>query len=247
MKEFLFVSLRDGELGKKVAKSELGDLLRSTRLDESELDHIILGDASAEIGDVAGYRGVIVGGSALNVTDPNHNDYQQQVDKELNKLIRQDTPVYLVCFGMGWLANATGGVVDHSSPESPGGTMIHLSPAATNDPLCIGLPETFAGFTGHKESVAIVGNDTTVLATGPTCPFQLVRFKDHIWASQFHCELDAESLATRMRFYMNYGYFSPDDYDAIVSSLAQYDTQFAHQVARNFIAHCRSLAVKLPA
>lgn len=245
MKEFLFVSLRDGELGKKVALSELDDVLRSTKLTTVEVEHRILGSEADQIGDVSKYRGVIVGGSALNVTDVVHSDYQQHVDQQLKLLIEQQhTPVYLVCFGIGWLSSATGGLVDNSHPETPGPSVINLSLAAANDPLCAELPPTFIGFTGHKESVAAVSSDTTVLATGPTCPYQFIRYKDQVWASQFHCELDAASLAKRMTFYMDHGYFSPDDYQEIVASLAEYNTSFAQKVAQNFVAHCRSLVTE---
>ena len=244
MKEFLFVSLRDGDFGNKVAKSELDDIIRSTGLTETELHHIILGSETDHIGDVSSYRGVIVGGSALNITDAVHSDYQKHVDQELQLLINQRTPVYLVCFGIGWLASATGGQVDNSNPETPGPTTINLSAAAAKDPLCTDLPPTFMGFTGHKESVAQVGSDTTVLATGPSCPYQLIRYADHVWASQFHCELDAPSLAKGMAFYMNHGYFSPEDYHEIVAGLSQYDASCAQQVAQNFVAHCRSLAME---
>lgn len=48
---------------------------------------------------------------------------------------------------------------------------------------------------------------------------QMVRYGDHVWATQFHAEMDAQAMQTRMDFFADYGYFSPEDYDAIVKGL----------------------------
>ena len=84
-------------------------------------------------------------------------------------------------------------------------------------------------------------SSATLLATGPNCPIQLYRANDTTWASQFHAEMDAAALETRMRFYFDYGYFSPEDFDSIVASIKTVDTRYSHQILRNFVAHCEEL------
>ncbi|AKK05982.1 GMP synthase family protein [Corynebacterium mustelae] len=242
MNQFLFVTLREGTTGRAISESELGDIIRTTGIAPAEIKHINIDSVKVHIPNPRDYVGVIVGGSALNVTNETYDEYQQHVHTQLQKLIDAGTPTLLICFGLGWLASATGGSVDLSHPEETGGSTIALEKAAANDPLCIGLPKVFHGLSGHKESVAAVGPEITVLASGPSCPFQLIRYRDHVWASQFHGEMDAEAMEVRMKFFMNSGYFSPEDYEKIVASLRYIDTNAAHQLVRNFYQHCRRLA-----
>jgi len=85
-----------------------------------------------------------------------------------------------------------------------------------------------------------VGPGGTVLASGPTCPVQLFRWGGNKWASQFHCEMDAAAMEARMRFFIDYGYFSRADFASIVASLGSVDVRWAHRVLQNFISYCLS-------
>ena len=96
------------------------------------------------------------------------------------------------------------------------------------------------GLTGHTESIAEVGPGVTVLASGPTCPVQLFRWGGNKWASQFHCEMDAAAMDARMRFFIDYGYFSRADFASIVASLGSVDVRWAHRVLQNLISYCLS-------
>ena len=130
--------------------------------------------------------------------------------------------------------------MDRSHAESSGGSVVELLPAALSDPVCGGLPDRFMGLTGHTESIAEVGPGVTVLASGPTCPVQLFRWGGNKWASQFHCEMDAAAMEARMRFFIDYGYFSRADFASIVASLGSVDVRWAHRVLQNFISYCLS-------
>lgn len=66
----------------------------------------------------------------------------------------------------------------------------------------------------------------------------MIRANETTWACQFHAEMDAQAMKTRMDFYKDYGYFSPEDYDTIVSSLPSIDTTYSNRVLRNFIEVC---------
>ena len=236
---FLFVSLRPaGELYHQVAVTEFADFVRATGVVDCE--HRIIAGISDEVGDVSGFAGVIVGGSSLNVTNDAYDAYQVHVHRQLRLLVDAATPVFFICFGAGWLADATGGRVDRSHAETSGASVVELLPAALSDPVCGGLPDRFVGLTGHTESIAEVGPGVTVLASGPTCPVQLFRWGGNKWASQFHCEMDAAAMEARMRFFIDYGYFSRADFASIVASLGSVDVRWAHRVLQNFISYCLS-------
>jgi GMP synthase (glutamine-hydrolysing) len=49
-----------------------------------------------------------------------------------------------------------------------------------------------------------------LLASSPTCPVQAFRIGCHVYATQFHPELDAAGLCTRIDVYKYAGYFEPE-------------------------------------
>ncbi|MDO4631918.1 MAG: glutamine amidotransferase [Corynebacterium sp.] len=233
MSEFLFVSLRPA--GSPVAAAEYQDFVRATGVWPV---HRVLGSVADELGDISQFAGVIVGGSSLNVLDVPYGEYQEHIHGQLRLLIDASVPVFFICFGASWLADHTGGVVDNEHAETSGASVVQLTEVGLGDPVCAGLPAEFVSFTGHTEAIAAVGADVSVLATGPTCPVQLIRLGDRVWASQFHCEMDAAALEARMRFFMDYGYFPRSEFAEIVAGLGLHDVRFAHQLLKNFVMYC---------
>ncbi|MCF4006617.1 glutamine amidotransferase [Corynebacterium uropygiale] len=220
--------------------SEFQDVQRTTGLRPSDIDHRIIDSTTVTLGDMRGVDGVIVGGSSLNVTDDVHSPYQQHVHRELAQLLELDVPTLFICFGNTYLADITGGTVDRCHPEPAGSTTVELTDAGRTDPLTQHLPDSFHAFTGHKEAVSAVGQGVRVLASGPTCPVQLVRANRSTWASQFHPDLDYEGMAARMSFNLTGGYFSPEDYEGIVARLAAVETAAANSIMRRFVEICRA-------
>lgn len=221
-----------------MAAAEYQDVLKATGLEPEELTQRMLDSEEAVIGDLSGFDGVIVGGSSLNVTDFEYSPWQRQVHRELTRLAEAPIPTLLVCYGASFLTYATGGTVGRSHPESSGPTIVELTAAGRRDPLTANLPERFTSLTGHTENIERIGRGSVVLATGPSCPVQMIRTNEWTWACQFHADMDAVAMKARMDFYFDYGYFSPADYEAIISHLPSVDTTWSHQVMRNFVAHC---------
>ncbi|NLF92162.1 MAG: glutamine amidotransferase [Corynebacterium marinum] len=238
MPNFLLVSLRSGELADQISAAELHDFLRATNLDPAELTHVNIAEVSVDAGDLEGYDGIMVGGSSLNITTRHWDDWQLHVHAELARLCASGVPVFLVCYGASWLTHFTGGTVGPTYAEGSGRTIIELTEEGRRDPLCAGLPDVFTSLTGHTESIEKPGRDVVVLATGPTCPVQFLRFGEQVWATQFHTDMDAEAMQDRMDFYYDYGYFSPDDYHTIVASLPSIDTTWANRLLENFVNYC---------
>lgn len=238
MASILLVSLRTGELAREVAAAEYRDFLQATGLRREELTLRMLDHPGATVGDVSGFDGVVVGGSSFNITDPRWGRLQRHIHAQLARLAASPVPTFFVCYGNSWLAHVTGGAVGVTHPENSGPTVVELTDAGREDVLTRDLPTRFTSLTGHKENIVRVGGRATVLATGPTCPVQMIRVGSDTWSSQFHVEMDAVAMKARMDFYYDYGYFSPADYDTIVAGLPQVDTTHSHQLLRNFVAHC---------
>ncbi|WKD57644.1 glutamine amidotransferase [Corynebacterium capitovis DSM 44611] len=239
MPSFLLISLRNGEIGPAVAAAELHDVLESTGLGAADVEMRVIASVNDTVGPLDGFAGVIVGGSSLNITSPSYSPWQLHIHAQLSQVLSSGVPTFFVCFGISWLVDNLGGTVSHSAPEVSGPTVVNLTPAGREDPLLDGFPTTFQAFTGHTENPEVLPSPLEILATGPTCPTQIVRYGSNVWATQFHAEMDATAMKRRMDFYYDYGYFPLTEYDTIVSALPQIDVHWANTLLRRFTEFCR--------
>lgn len=239
MSRFLLVSLRNGELGPDVAAAELRDVLDATGLAAGDVDMQVLADTGTRIEGVDKYAGVIVGGSSLNVTNPHYSPWQEHIHAELRSLLEADRPVFFICFGMSWLVDALGGSIGHSAPEASGPTEVELTAAGREDALMRDFPDSFRALTGHTENPEILPEGLEVLAAGPSTTVQVARWGEKVWATQFHAEMDAAAMKTRMDFYYDYGYFPLTEYDTIVAALPSVDVTWSNELLKRFVDHCR--------
>lgn len=238
MAKLLFLSLRDGEIGPDVAFAEYHDTLRATGLDELDMELRVIDSPDAELGPLEPVSGIIVGGCSLNVTNEERSAWHRHVDDVLAAVVASGKPVFFVCFGISWLVDHLGGTVGRTSPESSGPTTVDVTAAGASDPV-LGGGGTFTALTGHTENPMDLPDNLTVLATGPATPVQMVRYDDHVWATQFHAEMDADAMRTRMDFFHDYGYFPADEYARIVADLPNHDVSRANSLLRNFARLCR--------
>lgn len=232
MSRLLLLSVRSPE----VARIEQRDFVRACGLRADELEHRILFEPQDTIGSLDGIDAVLVGGSPYNVLSPNRGPAQTQAHQQLATLVDAPVPTLFVCFGTALVTSLRGGRVGNTHGETTGQTQIELTAAGRRDRLTGALPDSFTALTGHTESVEQVAPDAVVLATGPSCPVQIIRASPTTWACQFHPELDGPSMRTRMDFYRDHGYYSDADRDDIVASLTGVDTRHARQLLRHFIA-----------
>ncbi|WP_280276047.1 glutamine amidotransferase [Nocardia wallacei] len=170
------------------------------------------------------FAAVIVGGGPSNVSNPDDHkyEYQRRFEPTLRELIaeivRRDFPYLGACYGLGILADVLGGRVGRERyAETVGAQTIELTPDAAADPLLQGLPRSFRAFVGHKESCQDVPPGAVLLGTSPGCPVQMVRAGRHVYATQFHPELDGDGLALRIETYRHAGYFDPDEADYLIA------------------------------
>lgn len=240
MSKLLLVSLRNGEIGADVAHAEYNDVLKATKMERTAIELCHISDEHAQLSSLDSVDGVIVGGCSLNVSDEDNSEWSQHVDAVLTEVVESGKPVFFVCFGTSWLVHHLGGNIVRTHPEDSGPTQVALSDAGRRDVLLEGLPMSFTALTGHTENPdeSTLPSALEVLAAGGSCPVQMVRYGDHVWATQFHAEMDAQAMQTRMDFFANYGYFSPEDYDTIVQALPLHDVSWANRILESFAQYC---------
>jgi GMP synthase (glutamine-hydrolysing) len=214
VKPFLFLGTRAEDAA---ADSEYAAMLRYAGLRADQLHRVRLESRTLGEVDLSDWSGIILGGGPYNVSDPEteKSPTQHRVEAELSSLAEQviDADFWFLgaCYGIGTLGVRRGGEVDRTFTESVGDVTVTLTDAGRQDPLFEALPVSFEAFVGHKEAVRRLPDSAVLLASSPTCPVQAFRFGERVYATQFHPELDADGLCTRVEVYRDYGYFEPEE------------------------------------
>lgn len=224
------------------AEDEYAAYLRYGGLEPEELHRVRLEAAPLPQLDLDDYSAVIVGGSPFTSSDPPEHKTatQHRVERELSglldQLVARDFPFLGACYGVGTLGRHQGAVIDRTYGEPLGGVEIELTGAGLKDPLLHGLPQAFTAFAGHKEACSSLPPHAVLLARSAACPVQMFRIRNNLYATQFHPELDAEGLCTRIDIYRHAGYFPPESAGDLMEKARQFTATEPMKILRNFVA-----------
>ncbi len=221
MRPFLFLAVRpeDGP-----ADDEYAAMLRCTGLDEARLRRVRLERGPLPAVDLEEWSGVILGGGPFQSSDPpeSKSGVQRRIETDLSRLldavVPADFPFFGACYGVGTLGTHQGATVGREFGEPAGGIRVRLTPEGRQDPLLGLAPPEFGAFVGHKEAVSVLPPHAVRLATSDQAPVQAFRVGRHVYATQFHPELDLEGLVSRVRAYRDDGYFPADEVESVVAA-----------------------------
>lgn len=239
MKPFLLLASRAEDAA---AEDEYAAYLRYAGLAAEELRRIRLEAAPLPDFDLTEYSGVIVGGSPFTSSDPashksaTQHRVEQELARLLDRIVEQDFPFLGACYGVGTLGAHQGAVIDRTFGEQLGGVEIELTEAGLADPVLHGMPRRFTAFTGHKEACTRLPSHAVLLASSQACPVHMFRIKQNLYATQFHPELDAEGLVTRIDIYRHAGYFPPESAEELMADARTYTATEPMKILRNFVA-----------
>lgn len=105
--------------------------------------------------------------------------------------LAQKVPVLGVCFGHQIIGQMHGGDVIHDKAQSKFGSHeVTLTSEGKKDVLFSKLPEKFIAQYWHKDSVTVLPEGATLLATGSTCYFSALRYGEKTYTVQFHPEVE---------------------------------------------------------
>jgi GMP synthase (glutamine-hydrolysing) len=238
VKPFLLLASRAEDVA---AEDEYESYLRFCGLEPHQLKRIRMERGALPELDLDDYAGVIVGGSPFTSSDPpeKKTEAQHRVERELSglldRIVAEDFPFLGACYGVGTLGLHQGAVIDRTYGEQLGGVTISLSPEGLQDPLLAGLPAQFTAFTGHKEGCTVLPAHAVLLASSAACPVHMFRIKQNLYATQFHPELDAEGLVTRIDIYRHAGYFPPESAEELMAEARTFTATEPMKILRNFV------------
>ena len=189
------------------------------------------------------YSGVIVGGGPGCVSDA--PDQKSQVEARIEaevlslmpEVTARDFPYLGCCYGIGILgAHLNGDVSKRAFGEPVGTSDCVITREGATDPLLGGVPQAFTAFVGHKEALQALPDGCTHLVDSPTCPYQMVRYGQNVYATQFHPEADGAGFETRINIYKHRGYFPPETAEELIAMCRAADVHAPELILRNFVA-----------
>ena len=238
MKPFLLLSIRADD---SAAENEYASFASLSGLEDGELQRIRLEKRALRDIDLRDWSGIMLGGGPFNYTDPEDrkSPVQRRVEADLERLLDEvvgaDFPFLGACYGVGALGRHQGAVIDRRFAEPVGSVRVTLTEAGQGDPLLAGLPAAFDAFTGHKEAISRLPGHAVLLGSSDDCPVQVFRIGGHVYATQFHAELDAAGMCTRVDVYKHAGYFAPDQADDIKAQARRSDVTWPPVILRRFV------------
>ncbi|WP_333714158.1 glutamine amidotransferase [Yoonia sp.] len=244
MKPFLILQLRPET---DASDDEYAAILNKCRLTRDETRRIRLDREMipADL-DVTEFAAVIVGGGPGCVSDP--PDTKSALDARIEaqilglmpQITERDHPLMGCCYGLGILAHHLGAQVSKDRFGEPvGASVCTMTPEGASDPLLAGLAREFDVFVGHKEAVQSLPEGAVHLLGSAPCPFQMIRFGQNVYATQFHPEADARDFERRIRIYRNHGYFPPEDADRLIAACHAAKVTVPGEIMRRFAARYR--------
>ncbi|MBU0531459.1 MAG: glutamine amidotransferase [Candidatus Uhrbacteria bacterium] len=238
MKQFLILQSRPEDAA---SDNELEALLEFGGLEPDQVHRVRMEQNGIPPLSLDDYSGIILGGGPYNMTDPEEkrDENQKRALKDLfallDEVIEHDFPFLGACLGVGILSEHQKGKVSKEFSEDVGGVTIKTNPEGEADSLLTGLPTEFRAFVGHKEGCELLPPGAVLLASSDTCPVQMFRIKQNIYATQFHPELDVEGITLRINIYKHAGYFPPEDAEDLIASVSSEEISVPMMILKRFV------------
>lgn len=213
MKTCLIIQLRPED---DTSDNEFESILKFSGLKENEVTRLRAEKSGIPKLNLADYFAIIVGGSPFDISKPSEEKsaIQKKVESDfkllLKKVVGEDFPFLGACSGAGLLGSYLGVSISGKYNEAVGGKDITLTKEGRDDPLLTHFPNTIRVLLGHKEACDDVPPGSVLLASSDTCPVQMFRVGQNVYATQFHPEGDSSGFIVRINAYKHHGYFRGD-------------------------------------
>ena len=151
-------------------------------------------DVPAEL-PLNGAPGLIVMGGPMNVDETDAYGFLAREIEWLRTAIDAGLPVLGICLGSQLVAKALGAKVVPNGVKEIGWYPLELTGEAADDPLLAGCPRRSTVFQWHGDTFELP-TCAVQLARSPLCENQAFRYRQGVYALQFHIEVTAEMIET---------------------------------------------------
>lgn len=141
--------------------------------------------------DCAGYDGVIIFGGAGSANDCDRNDWVRRELAFIESILAANVPYFGICLGAQMLARVLGAEV---SPAADKAREVGFHPVYPTRHSAGFLSEPLTVMQWHSEGFELPAGAVCV-ARGDVFPNQAFRYRDNVYAVQFHPEINPEALA----------------------------------------------------
>ncbi len=140
-----------------------------------------------------GYHGLVVLGGPMGVDEVDAHPHLATELDLIQDAIRREIPVLGVCLGAQLIAKALGAEVRRSGVPEIGWYDVTPTEAGAQDPLFSSFNGTEMIFQWHADTFDLP-EGAVHLASSQGCPSQAFRYRDNVYALQFHLEVDAPMI-----------------------------------------------------
>ncbi len=238
MKKILILQMRPED---ETANGEFEAILRVGEIDINHVHRIRLEQPNIPKINIDDYCAIIAGGSPFDVSYPQDQKTVAQLQIEaffntlFDEVVEKDFPFLGACSGNGLLGRYCGTTISGKYSEPVSSVQVFVTEEGLKDPLLKGLPKEFTALVGHKEACDEVPKGAELLVYSKTCPVQMFRLKNNIYATQFHPEADTDEFNLRINIYKNHGYFAPEEAKNLKKRLEGIETPEAKEILRRFV------------
>ena len=188
-----------------MAGHEIRSFQRALSPREARIEVLDLLEGLLRPRDLEGVDLVLLGGSG-DYSAARGGPWLDTALDSLRAVHASGVPAFASCWGFQAMAAAMGGRVVHDLGRAEVGTHeVVLTAAGREDPVFAHLRSSFKAQMGHEDLVETLPPHTTLLASTPRVVNQAYRFEDApVYCTQFHPELDADGILTRLSAYPKY-------------------------------------------
>lgn len=203
MDRFLLLQVRDAD--DPMRRQEVDCFCRALHCQRDQIAVFDLLSGVPTADELAACDVVLLGGSG-DYSVAEGGPWLPAALEAMRELHALDKPTFASCWGFQAMAKALGGeVVTDRDRAELGAIEIELTAAGRTDPVFGDLPVRFLAPMGHQDCVTELPPGAQRLASSAKVPNQAFCIPGKlIYCTQFHPELDRESLLQRLRAYPQY-------------------------------------------
>ncbi len=145
-----------------------------------------------------GYHGLVVLGGPMSVTDVAQFPHLKTEMALIEKALKKNLPVLGICLGAQLIAKTLGARIYPNNEKEIGWYDVCPTQNAKSDRLLVKFRPTEKIFQWHGDTFDIP-NSAVHLASSSLCTNQAFRYRDNVYALQFHLEVDEPMIARWLR------------------------------------------------